>query len=332
MQDDILISVVVPVYNSVELLPNLISNLRLVIAPRVEIVLVDDGSTDDSVQLLREFATSSRFVSLIENEENQGVAASRNTALKAARGQFVWLADADDSWDPEILTRLSSAIIASGADIAVCRADLRAGTAAPRHVDGLDRDALLSRGAAWELMLRGDLHGYLWNKLFRRESLGSDPFLELSSQSDFTGVVVAMSRSTTIVTIPDVLYTHIVRKGSITQRRNPDLHNLEICTELLISNALLDLGSGNSSALASFFRVWFLCIPAADTPLRLSSDLSHVLHGFGRARSALRGTDLREIRRYSGDIFWRATAIKYGGVVYLAAMFLLRKLRKGESQ
>ena len=107
MNDCNMISVVIPLYNKEK---SIISTLESVLAQTYmdyEVIIVDDGSTDRSVDLVREYVRTLQiddFKFQIINQKNSGVSAARNTGVLAAKGEFVALLDADDLWDENYLT------------------------------------------------------------------------------------------------------------------------------------------------------------------------------------------------------------------------------------
>ena len=100
-----LISVIVPVYNQEAYVAACIGSLRAQTMDDVEVIVVDDGSTDDSVRVMRNaIAGDTRFA--IVEQANQGVAVARNTGLGMARGTWICFIDPDDCVDPEYLATL----------------------------------------------------------------------------------------------------------------------------------------------------------------------------------------------------------------------------------
>ncbi len=86
------ISIIIPTYNSARYLPEAIDSILQQSYPHYEIIVVDDGSTDNTPAVLGSYQHPIRYV----YQENQGVAAARNTGLSLAQGEFVLFLDADD--------------------------------------------------------------------------------------------------------------------------------------------------------------------------------------------------------------------------------------------
>ena len=93
-----LISVIVPIYNREKYLRTCLDSIVNQSYKNLEIILVDDGSTDDSVTICEEYATDDLRIKIIR-QENQGVAAARNAGLRQAAGQYVGFVDSDDWLD-----------------------------------------------------------------------------------------------------------------------------------------------------------------------------------------------------------------------------------------
>lgn len=97
---DIFISIIVPVYNVEKYLRECLDSISQLKAVTWEAILVDDGSTDTSGQICDEYATQdSRF--RVIHQKNAGVSAARNAGLDAAKGEWIWFVDSDDSINPD---------------------------------------------------------------------------------------------------------------------------------------------------------------------------------------------------------------------------------------
>lgn len=214
--DDPLVSVIMPMYNAAAYASRSIEALTRQSYRVTEIIVVDDKSTDDTLEAARSAAASDPRVRIIALPENGGVAQARNAAVAAAHGDYVWFVDVDDEWDPRFIEIMVGAATTSGADLAVCSAVHRFGTRqeVEEFVVRYQEHRVLEGVDALESMLLGS--GALWNKLFRREALGLDLFPPLPSKSDHGGVLRTIPRVGRIAVVPDVLYTYVQRDGSIS--------------------------------------------------------------------------------------------------------------------
>ena len=104
-----LISVIVPVYNTAGYLPRCLESICGQLYTNLEILLVDDGSTDGSSEVLGEYAARDSRIRVI-SQQNAGVSAARNNATAQARGEWVFYVDSDDWLEPDILEKLVALI------------------------------------------------------------------------------------------------------------------------------------------------------------------------------------------------------------------------------
>lgn len=137
-------SVVVPLYNKARFVHAAVESALHQTLPPLEVIVVDDGSTDGSVQALRSLAGDPR-VRLVA-QSNRGVSAARNLGLALAQGDWVALLDADDQWHPQLLERLAQAhrqfpqagLLATGFRRVTGDAALEPGPLAPWSVPATD--------------------------------------------------------------------------------------------------------------------------------------------------------------------------------------------------
>lgn len=116
------ISVIVPVYNTAASLPRCLDSILNQTFSDFEIIIVDDGSTDESPSVIASYATEHSEINVV-TQTNQGLGAARNTGIRASHGTYIACVDSDDLIDSTMLEKLLHAIEANRADIAVCQAD-----------------------------------------------------------------------------------------------------------------------------------------------------------------------------------------------------------------
>ena len=110
-----LVSVIIPVYNHVSALTSSLESLIKQSYRPLEIVIVNDGSTDGFEKLLpilQDFGEQNQFPLVILNQENQGASAARNRGFKKSTGDFVIFWDADTMATPELITKMHAALLA----------------------------------------------------------------------------------------------------------------------------------------------------------------------------------------------------------------------------
>ena len=119
-QNDPLVTVVMPAYRARDYVEAAVRSVVAQTMPRWELLVIDDCSGDDTPRIVEALAREDDRIRLIRNEENMGVARTRNRGLDMARGQFVALLDSDDVWMPEKLERQLALMEKTGADIGYC--------------------------------------------------------------------------------------------------------------------------------------------------------------------------------------------------------------------
>ncbi|MBR3624318.1 MAG: glycosyltransferase [Selenomonadaceae bacterium] len=112
-----LVSIVVPVYNVEQYLPECLNSLIGQSYEEIEIIAVDDGSTDDSGKICDEYGKNDQRIRVI-HRENGGVVSARNDGIYAAKGEYICFVDADDTVNPRIIEHLVKSI--GSTDIATC--------------------------------------------------------------------------------------------------------------------------------------------------------------------------------------------------------------------
>lgn len=117
--DKCLVSVIVPTYNAADYLPELISSLQKQTLYNIEIIFIDDGSTDASAQIIEEALQADKRISYYY-QENAGAGTARNTGISHSNGKYIICIDADDLYDTNFLEELYKAGEAHNADAIMC--------------------------------------------------------------------------------------------------------------------------------------------------------------------------------------------------------------------
>lgn len=118
-KEEILLSVIVPVYNTEKYLHECLDSLVSQTQTGIEYLLVNDGSSDGSAKILAEYAEKYPFFKVIE-QENKGYSGARNSALEIARGKYIGFVDSDDKIKPNMYEKLLDKAFKEDADIVVC--------------------------------------------------------------------------------------------------------------------------------------------------------------------------------------------------------------------
>jgi len=167
-----LISVIVPIYNMAAQLPRCVDSLLNQTCKDIEIVLVDDGSSDGTGDLCAQYAGKFDNITAIF-QENRGVSAARNAGIRAARGAYLGFVDSDDWIEPEMYEALLEALVSHGTGISACGYSVHQydGVVICDKVDPATAPILELEQAMASLIHPLGIQGFLCNKLFDRELL-----------------------------------------------------------------------------------------------------------------------------------------------------------------
>jgi len=161
------VSVIIPVYNAGEKITDMLSQIKSQSNSELEIIVVDDGSKDDSLQIIKRQADK-RFV-VIEKKQNEGVSSARNAGLDAATGKYIVFPDADDIIKKDYISTLVAAIKENGSDAAVCGYE-RFGQdgliTGKSCLEGLAGKVITGYEFALKSLETGGICSALWNKIY----------------------------------------------------------------------------------------------------------------------------------------------------------------------
>ncbi|MFD0481288.1 glycosyltransferase family 2 protein [Kineococcus sp. GCM10028916] len=227
------VGIVLAVHNGEHHLAAARAQVEALTDPDLQLLLVDDASTDSTSETLRTWARDDPRATLLRNSTRTGVAGARNRALDHVTADYVWFTDCDDEWSPDITARLSERARRTDADVVVCDAWTRRADRATRTPLGEPLQENVTEPVdAFRRLLRGELQGHLWNKLFRRElfeARGDRPavrFPATRAHSDLAGVATLLARSQRTELLDERLYTYVLHEGSILNSRETRTRDL----------------------------------------------------------------------------------------------------------
>ena len=252
---NILISVIVPVYNAAEYLPNCIKSILAQTYRNLEIILINDGSTDESGSICDEYAQKDKRITVI-HKKNGGVSTARNTGLDRATGQYIGFVDADDTVMPDMYEKLFDTINKHSKHIAVC-GHIRF------HVEGpVEKreqreipESLTVQESLEYLLSNRYFEGFLWNKLFDVGLVSGENKLrfdtDLNNCGDLLFVNQCFLRSNGVSYIPKALYNYRLNNEGLTRAYTPKRR-----TELLAWKRIYKANNRQSSKIKDlvYFR------------------------------------------------------------------------------
>lgn len=222
-----MISVIVPVYNVEKYLERCVKSIAAQTYKDLEILLIDDGSTDKSGKMCDDFQqTDSRIKAF--HKQNGGLSDARNYGIEHSAGEFISFVDSDDYIDEKMLETLHRLITENDADLAVCSAmDVFEGKEVTQVKE--IKEFNLNKVESYKYMLRGDGIPSACNKLYKRQTVGNVrfPVGKLYEDGFFTPQILKRVEKTAVTSKP--MYYYFRRADSITTKpfRKGDLDVIE---------------------------------------------------------------------------------------------------------
>ena len=216
------ISVVVPVYNVENYLERCILSIINQTYQNLEIILVDDGSTDNSGAICDELALKDPRIKVI-HKENGGLSDARNAGIEAASGEYIGFVDSDDYIAHDMYEKLLDALQSTGSSISLCSyvyVDEDTNTTDENHFprSPIVTEVLSSKDALEKICsYRTGYSFYVtaWNKLYDKNLFNTLRFPKGRLHEDELTVHYLFDNATQVACISDVLYYYVQRKGSI---------------------------------------------------------------------------------------------------------------------
>ena len=306
------ISVIVPIHNAENFLPRTLESLRLQSYTALEILMVDDGSTDRSAEICRGYADRDpRFCYL--SVAHGGVSHARNVGLERSTGDYIAFCDADDWVTLTAYERMLLLIEEGKADVAVT-AFLREGD---REWDCRTDEAekLMTPEEAIFEMHRGELfQGHVWGKLFRASLFSDVRFCEeISVMEDMLAVTELFLRSERIVYLGIPTYCYRVHSQSVLHGQFLPSHD----SARSAARQMLALTRTNAPAATAYARRTLIRVSCGTVDRMVRSGLPVPPSLYHEIRREIRENDTAEVRK----LFSFRKRFKYRLLIRSLALF-----------
>ena len=229
-----LVSLVIPVYNAAPYLDQCLGSVLNQSYQNLEIICVNDGSSDDSLMILNRYAEADRRIRVFSKEnEGKGASSARNMGLEEATGEYIQFIDSDDFFEPDMVECLVGRLIDTESDVVICRGQtydhaLQRVTGAMPHPDlqyAPSENFFNWRDCPDYICEIAD--NYAWNKMFRRELLIENDLrftpIPIADDQDISMIAPVVAERVCVIDRPFINY----RMGTGTsqcdsQTRHPE--------------------------------------------------------------------------------------------------------------
>lgn len=278
MKDKNRISVIVPVYNVQDHIAECLDSIVKQTHKPYEVILVNDGSTDNSPDICKKYSGHYPFIK-ITNQENKGLSAARNTGIDRATGEYICFIDSDDFVAENMLSVLHEKILETGADMVKCGILHYYNESRIDKYCGIDSGFIVleNKSDFFKALFAKKYTHSACNALYKRELFDSLRFMEGKIAEDLYLAPHLLMKCKKMVIVSEWLYFYRKRDGSIMN--SFDFKHYDILEACLLMKTMLEHHDLFDSLADDFFS-WF----------------SHHLSAF--AKSAAKHTSFLQYRKH----------------------------------
>lgn len=233
------VSVIVAAYNCELTIEKCLFSIIKQTLKEVEIIVVDDSSTDETAKIIRHYAEKYDYIYFYENKKNMGAGYTKNVALEKARGEYIGFVDSDDFIDSDYYKDLYDAGIKFGADVICTNIDLIYSDKTIRS--HIDENEVMHDGIVNETkVIKAELVVSHWSgasactKLIQKSLICKYPFFEGRCCDDIPTVIPSLLNANKIVYHPFHYYHYVQRAGSL-ERSGFNSHRLDVAISVRLT-------------------------------------------------------------------------------------------------
>ena len=314
-----LISVIIPVYNAEKYIKRAVKSVLMQTYREIEVIIVDDGSTDESISI----CTSIDDVRIkVIRQENAGPAQARNTGLESANGEFICFLDADDYLEPNFIEMLYKGI--QQADISVCGYNVISQELKNATVYRPEEGIVTSKVAVNCVLYQRAVSGFLWNKMFRKSIISTSGLHFRPSVfvgEDLLFVLYYLSFVSDAVFIKDALYNYTYIETSISH--NIDNRKLTMLDAYSKAYTIFDYDGYRDSILSLYIAHYLAFYELLDNKDMIQLKLQEFMSTYNISKQqiikVLKKTDKLKYKVYCSN--------KHLFVALMKSYRILKKLR-----
>ncbi|MCI9592468.1 MAG: glycosyltransferase [Lachnospiraceae bacterium] len=206
------LSIIIPVYNTEKYLKKCLDSVVAAADSCMEVLIINDGSTDNSEELILEYCQMHPTLFCYYKKQNGGLSDVKNYGLARASGEYVIFLDSDDYIEPQMYREMLSAAVSSQADVVVCDFQMVFENHTPSYVVHCNNP---NRNTVFEQVLDTWMMGTSCNKIVKRILYNGLEFPKGMNNEDICVTPTVLGRANKIIVINKPFYNYLQRQGSI---------------------------------------------------------------------------------------------------------------------
>lgn len=219
------ISVIVPIYNMEKRLEICLKSLEEQTIDRIEVILINDGSTDNSLNIINKHMKQYPKLYKLINRENKGISASRNEGIKIATGKYLTFVDSDDYIDKEMLEKLYIDIETNNSDISICNYKMVYENGNQTTYHNISKKCKISNLYDNPQMIY-KIDYAPWNKIYKKELWEGIEFPVGLKYEDLETILKVFLKANKITYIEDYLYNYYQNEVGQTATINDKIYDI----------------------------------------------------------------------------------------------------------
>ncbi len=212
------ISIIIPVYNAENFIGRCLDALINQTYPNIEILCINDGSADNSLKILQEYAAKDKRIKVF-SQSNSGPAQARNVGLQNMTGEYLMFCDSDDWYEPQMCERMLETIINKKVDFVACNSNILAQEEKHgRTQKDIEYNTMtLSGKFSLDLHQKAATNVLLWNKIFKTQKIREYglSFPAGYEHDDMSFIHQYLAVSQNFYALPERLYNYVLRENSL---------------------------------------------------------------------------------------------------------------------
>lgn len=218
-----LISVIIPCYNAEKTVEKCLKSVIQQLFTDLEIIIVDDGSTDSTLKICEEFQNKDERIKII-TQTNYGVSKARNEGVKLATGEYVCFVDSDDWVEPNYCSELLNLLVTENADISIIEASYEDESGQVIFEKPTSKENVFEGKRALILLLEDQvIQSHPWGKLYKTKYLKDISFPEnLKCFEDYSTLFKIFDKAEKVVRSDEKLYHYIQLEDSLSHDLSPE--------------------------------------------------------------------------------------------------------------